>query len=197
MIKVCCWCCQENVNNIWLPGLHRLALHALFSTSWASHLTRVIQLWVDLSRIPVNKGIKSRHGWTKYSDLYEIVHPSLNLIFFMFGYWCGMWERSVRQESYDFCVSPSSLSFSHFMPEVSQMVFMPNIRYKSCYYLLILLPKKAVIFTCRYFNLSWNTTALSQSNCRNFSFLMLVIREKATVLEGPWSANVVLGPGQR
>ena len=23
-------------------------------------------------------------------------------------------------------------------------------------------------FTCRYFKLSWNTTALSQSNCRNF-----------------------------
>ena len=27
----------------------------------------------------------------------------------------------------------------------------------------------SVIFTCRYFKLSWNTTALSQSNCRNFS----------------------------
>ena len=26
-----------------------------------------------------------------------------------------------------------------------------------------------VIFTCRYFKLSWNTSALSQSNCRNFS----------------------------
>ena len=35
---------------------------------------------IHLSRIPVNKGIKSRHGWTKYSDLYEIVHPSLVLI---------------------------------------------------------------------------------------------------------------------
>ena len=33
-----------------------------------------------LSRIPVNKGIKSRLGWTKYSDLYEIVHPSLGFI---------------------------------------------------------------------------------------------------------------------
>ena len=29
--------------------------------------------------------------------------------------------------------------------------------------------KGFVIFTCRYFKLSWNTTALSQSNCRNFS----------------------------
>ena len=35
---------------------------------------------IDLSRIPVNKGIKSRLGWTIYSDLYEIVHPSLDLI---------------------------------------------------------------------------------------------------------------------
>ena len=29
--------------------------------------------------------------------------------------------------------------------------------------------KTFVIFTCSYFKLSWNTTALSQSNCRNFS----------------------------
>ena len=29
--------------------------------------------------------------------------------------------------------------------------------------------KRFVIFTSRYFKLSWNTTALSQSNCRNFS----------------------------
>ena len=29
--------------------------------------------------------------------------------------------------------------------------------------------KRLVIFTCRYFKLSWDTTALSQSNCRNFS----------------------------
>ena len=34
----------------------------------------------DLSRIPVNKGTNSRLGRTKYSDLYEIVHPSLVLI---------------------------------------------------------------------------------------------------------------------
>ena len=29
--------------------------------------------------------------------------------------------------------------------------------------------KRFVLFTCRYFKLSWNTTALSQSNWRNFS----------------------------
>ena len=34
-----------------------------------------------------------------------------------------MWERSVRQESYDFCVSPSLLSFSHFAPELVGKIF--------------------------------------------------------------------------
>ena len=45
----------------------------------------------DLSRIPVNKGIKSRLGWTKHSDLYEILNLSLDLIFlcFLTGAECG------------------------------------------------------------------------------------------------------------
>ena len=37
---------------------------------------------IDLSRIPVNKGTNSRLGLTKYSDLDEIVLPSLILISF-------------------------------------------------------------------------------------------------------------------
>ena len=41
----------------------------------------LIKCPIYLFCIPVNKGIKSRLGWTKYSDLYEIVHPSLDLIF--------------------------------------------------------------------------------------------------------------------
>ena len=36
--------------------------------------------YTDLSHIPVNKGTNSRLGWTKYSDLYEIVQPNLVLI---------------------------------------------------------------------------------------------------------------------
>ena len=46
---------------------------------------------INLSRIPVNKGIKSRLGRTKFSDLYEIVHPSLDLItsYFLTGEECG------------------------------------------------------------------------------------------------------------
>ena len=39
---------------------------------------------------------------------------------------------------------------------------------KLCFYLLYYYPQKFVIFTCRYFKLSWNTSALSQLNCRNF-----------------------------
>ena len=35
--------------------------------------------------------------------------------------------------------------------------------------------KRFVIFTCRYFKLSWNTTALSQSHSRNFSCSGIVI----------------------
>ena len=39
---------------------------------------------------------------------------------------------------------------------------------------LYILYKRFVIFTCRYFKLSWNTTALSQQNCRNFSCSSIV-----------------------
>ena len=45
--------------------------------------------------------------------------------FFMFAHCSGMWERSVRQESYDFCVSPSLLSFSHFAAELVGKIFGP------------------------------------------------------------------------
>ena len=47
--------------------------------------------------------------------------------------------------------------------------------YAKCHVQIMLLfvytttHKRFVIFTCRYFKLSWNTTALSQSNGRNFS----------------------------
>ena len=34
--------------------------------------------------------------------------------------------------------------------------------------------KRFVIFTRRYFKLSWITTALSQSNCRNFSYSSII-----------------------
>ena len=42
--------------------------------------------------------------------------------------------------------------------------------------------QKACNFTCRYFKLSWNTTALSQSNCRNFSCNFHNIRDTAPLM---------------
>ena len=47
--------------------------------------------------------------------------------------------------------------------------------YANCHVQIMLLfvytstHKRFVIFTCRYFKLRWNNTALSQSYCRNFS----------------------------
>jgi len=41
---------------------------------------RLLIFSIDLSRIPVNKNNNARLGWTKYSDLYKLVHPSLDLI---------------------------------------------------------------------------------------------------------------------
>ena len=50
-------------------------------TSLVKSLTKTQGMVViDLSHIPVNKCTNSRFGWTNYSDLYEIVHPSLVLI---------------------------------------------------------------------------------------------------------------------
>ena len=47
--------------------------------------------------------------------------------------------------------------------------------------------KKFVIFTCRYFKLSWNTTALSQSNCRNFLCSSIIIgKPSGNLCEGDY-----------
>ena len=35
--------------------------------------------------------------------------------------------------------------------------------------------KRFLIFTCRYFKLSWNTTALSLSNRKNFSCIIIIV----------------------
>ena len=62
--------------------------------------------------------------------------------------------------------------------------------YAECHAQIILffvyttIHKRFLIFTCRYFKLSWNTTALSQSNCRNFSCSSM-----NTVISTPPSVN--------
>ena len=53
--------------------------------------------------------------------------------------------------------------------EISQVVLMPNITQIMLLFVYTTNRKRFVIFTCSYFKLSWNTTALNQSNCRNFS----------------------------
>ena len=47
--------------------------------------------------------------------------------------------------------------------------------------------KRFVIFTCRYSKLSWNTTALSQPNCRHFSWSS-IIRELQPVHTAEYAA---------
>ena len=53
--------------------------------------------------------------------------------------------------------------------EISRVLFMPNISRIMLLFVYTTTRKRFVIFTCSYFKLSWNTTALSRSNWRNFS----------------------------
>ena len=58
--------------------------------------------------------------------------------------------------------------------------------------------KRFVIFTCRYFKLSWYTTVLSQSKCGNFSFSS--INNEITVMVivlTAWKQNIRMGESQR
>ena len=60
--------------------------------------------------------------------------------------------------------------------------------------------KRFVIFTCRYFKLSWNTTALSQSNCRNFSCSSIKVGKGnrfVLSLEASSGLRFVVGDGKR
>ena len=53
---------------------------ASFSSVLPLVIEKIFKNVLDINspfRIPVNEGTNSRLEWTKYSDLYEIVHPSL------------------------------------------------------------------------------------------------------------------------
>ena len=59
-----------------------------------------------------------------------------------------------------------------------------------CLYYYTTTRERIVIFTCRYFKLSWNATALSQSNCRNFlwsGIIAVIARRRSCLFWG--SAN--------
>ena len=52
--------------------------------------------FITIETLQTFKDTNSRLGLTKYSDLYEIVHPSLTRPhFFVFAHWSVMWERSI------------------------------------------------------------------------------------------------------
>ena len=65
----------------------------------------------------------------------------------------------------------SEFSFSSWIYWLQNLEIFPPFLRNSCdeiiwwFWVIIV----TVIFTCRYFKLSWNTSALSQSNGRNFS----------------------------
>ena len=55
---------------------------------------------------------------SKYSDLYEIVNPSLNLTF-LFAHWCGMRERSrIQFNSHYFSSKGYLLSLLKLIPPI-------------------------------------------------------------------------------
>ena len=63
-----------------------------------------------------------------------------------------------------------SLNYVYQFRDITRGIY-TKYHYKSCYYLHILSTtrKRIVFFICGCFKLSWNITALSQSNCRHFS----------------------------
>ena len=66
-------------------------------------------------------------------------------------------SRAVRQVKFE-----TILKYHEwYLCQISQQILLLFVYTTTC--------KRFVIFTCRYFKLSWNTNALSQSNCRNFS----------------------------
>ena len=88
-------------NNHRVAFLEEAPTHLLFGREF-----------IDLSRIPVNKGIKSRLWWTKHSDLYEIVHPNLDLIFLcLLTGGSGMRERSIAR-NFEVTIITCSYMFS-------------------------------------------------------------------------------------
>ena len=83
--------------------------------------------------------------------------------------WSRHWARSMYFSQY--CGLISEFSFSSWIYWFQNLEIFPPFLRNSCdeiiwwFWVTIV----TVIFTCRYFILSWNTSALSQSNGRNFS----------------------------
>ena len=79
------------------------------------------------------------------------------------------WRRSVFH--YNFPVDGWSPSVKKMLRYISKLLYVISRAFRLIILLFVYITtrKRFVIFTCRYFKLSWNTNVLSQSNCRNFS----------------------------
>ena len=84
------------------------------------------------------------------------------------------------------------------MSDISKLLYLWNLRqflnmmsgiYAKYHIQIMLLfvytttRKRFVIFTCRCFKLSWNTTALSQSNCRKFSCSSIITKITIIIIQ--------------
>ena len=135
------------------PKLFRiLAKQKNTSQNWkeAMMLLKIICIWINvkhiyLSDISIGKSMICSDIWHKYHEWYFKI-----VIRNKFHKPLGEWN--LRQ----FWNITSGISAKY------QVQIMLLFVYTTTY-------KRFVIFTCRYFKLSWNTTALSQSNCRNIS----------------------------
>ena len=93
----------------------------------------------------------------------------------------------ISKLSYEILRTVRRVKFETVKFEISRMVFVPNITYKSCYYMFILLPSKVLYFSqVGYFKLSWNTTALVQSNRRNFLCSSIKVKNKGNKTKEFW-----------
>ena len=117
----------------------------VYTTTWEIHLTPCVY-FRELFRFVGNKLV------SKFLFLAQLVQTLSqgNVLFSVF--WFS-----------EFCFS-SLISWFHNLE-----IFLPFLR-KLCEEIIwwFWVTLVTVIFTCRYFKLGWNTSALSQSNCRNF-----------------------------
>ena len=123
-------CCMSLVSWISVKSINPLpSLFFAFSFGKNKNSSKNVGR-IDLPRVPVNKGSNLRLGWTTYSDLYEIVHPSLVLISFCLLTWeeyrKGLLEliHSVKTTTTPpvkalFCQGKAS-SISHYLGEKYQ-----------------------------------------------------------------------------
>ena len=167
------------------PSTHQVRLPYHFYP-YGGHIEFIRELWHAQGAIVIAQYLLALFGQKENFTIYfsgkrrSLLHPNtaqLTIFFPHYNLFLGKISIGNSMNCSAFGINNTSDISKLFYKieiwdnfEISQVVFMPNIMYKSCYYLFNTTTGNIfVIFTCRYFKLSWNTTALSQSNCRNFS----------------------------